>query len=812
MKRNQKNFILTFLVVTLFLSVTLTSVKTLGYDWNTFTTMGLVEHDKTEYGYLTGNHMMENQYLETDYATDIRYVSEGVGNTVDSMNNNSKEFRSSFSSIYYDSFDRYDYGNNMWANHITYIQASNNTGLSPQLNFTVGLNDKGALSLRSQTALELEAEVVYLFTVNLRAGDVYDLNLRATAFASYYVFFGDQYSFEGSVGAVPTRDVQILFARESGEYLIYFYSSNENYIIIEPRDIKVNSLSVDNPVSGTFINQPNQIWNETIHDTQENKKKEAVHAFFVTIPKGDYKFKYVRFDTYSTDAWILSSAMMYEEASPPSYLDFPIGSTFLDKFTFHFEYDTKVVVLIMAERDNTDYVEFDYVFSITSEEFPILESGEQYQYQDDMINFGINIEETQAIYLNWSELGMEDVYMFNYVDEQLMFSTPYTLRTYAEDAAKLLLQPGFYYCMNPVIASYDFLLEFNTVDYVEFNSTMNINLEQENGAPSNYKLLKFEISQFAFDNYNFSFLMPNNYTLAVSCDTYIENYPYYSAENDFVLGNQQVDGEFFAYNQNDSQELSYLGFNLGEVRYVLLYITELYNNTGYSWANYGDPFVNQTSAVIRLEKDPGYPDDFNNINVHMINAIPETYGNWSATYNFNDVENDEELYFINATVPEYTWYKIRVFIVNGTRDNSLHTLDTADGISFTLQPYMFHYVYRDAVWNKYYYKDVFYPNYFVTIDSSHAPDNYTYEIEFGILDPTLVFIFAVDHSGLNGSISIEFIPYSCSGLLGIYDIGLKGGLSTGAIIALAVIGGAIVAGTIAFVIVRVVLPKRKTPY
>jgi hypothetical protein len=811
MKRNQKNIILAFLVVTLFLSLTLTSVKTLGYDWNFTTTMGLVEHDKTEYGYLTGNHMMENQYLETKYATDIRYVREGVGNTVNSMNNNSKEFRTSFASSYYNSFNRYDYGSNVWANHITYLQAFNNTGLSPQLNFTVGLNDKGTLSLKSQTALEMEAGVVYLFRVNLRAGDVYDLNLRAVDFASYYVYYGDQYSFQGSVSALPTRDVQILLARESGEHFIYFYSSNENYVIIEPRDYNVRKLSVDSPYSGTFINQPDQIWNETIHDTQENKRKEAVHAFFLTIPKGDYQFKYIRFDTYSTDAWIATSSLYYDESTQPSYLEFPIGSTFTDKFTMHFEVDTNIVVLIMAERDNTDYIEFDYIFSITSEDFPVLESGEQYQYQDDLINFGINIEDTQVAYLNYSEMGLLDTWFFRF-DEEITYSAPYSITSYAEDATKLLLQPGFYYFMNPMIASYDFLLEFNTVDYVEFNSTMNINLEQENGVSSNYRLIKFDISQFAFDNYNFSFVMPKNYTLALRCDTYLENYPYSPLDNDFVLGNQQVDGEFFAYNQNDSQELSFFGFNLGEVRYVLLYIVELYNNTGYSWANYGDPFVNQTTAEIILEKDPGYPDEFYDINVNMINAIPEIYGNWSATYNFNDVVNDEELYFINATVPEYTWYKIKIFIVNGTRDSSLHMLSTADSFNFGIQPYMFHYVYRDAIWNKYYFKDAFYSNYFVTIDSSHAPDNYSYEIEFGVLDPTLVFMFAVDHSGLNGSISIEFIPYSCSGLVGIYDLGLEGGLSTGAIIALAVIGGAIVAGTIAFVIVRVVLPKRKTPY
>jgi len=811
MKRNQKNMILTFLVVTLFLSVTLTSVETLGYDWNFTTTMGLVEHDNTEYGYLSGNHLFENQYLETKYDTDIRYVSEGVGNKIDSMNNNSKEFRTSFSS-YYNSFNTYDYSNNAWANHITYIQAMNNTGLSPQLNFTVGLNDKGTLSLRSQTALEMEAEVVYLFTVNLRAGEVYDLNIRATGFVSYYVFFGEYYSFDSSVGAVPTRDVQPLFARESGEHLIYFYSANENYVIIEPRELKVNKISVDSPVSGTFINQPDQIWNETIHDTQENKKKEAVHAFFLNIPKGDYKFKYIRFDTYDTDAWILTSSMYYEETTQPSYFEFPIGSTFTEKFTFHFEYDTNVVVLIMAERDTTDYIEFDYVFSVTKEDFPILESGEQYQYQDDLINFGINIEETQVVYLNWSELGSEVVYLFNHVDEQLMYSGPYTLTTYAEDAAKLLLHPGYYYFMNPTIASYDFLLEFNTVNYVEFNSTMNIDLEQENGAPSNYKLLKFDISQFAFDNYNFSFIMHKNYTLAMSCDTYLKNYPYYALENDFILGNQEFNGEFFAYNQNESQELSFLGFDLGEVRYVLLYITEIYNNTDHIWADYGDPFVNQTSVQIILEKDPGYPDDFYNINVHMINAALDSYGNWSATYNFNDVINNEEIYMINATVPEYTWYKIKIFIVNGTRDGTLHVFPTSDGLDFTSQPYIFHYFYREAIWNKYYYKDAFYPNYFVTIDSTHAPDNYTYEIEFGVLDPTLVFMFAVNHAGLNGSISIEFIPYSCSGILGIYDLGLEGGLSTGAIIALAVIGGAIVAGTVVFVIVRVVLPKRKTPY
>ena len=815
MKRNQK-IILTFLVVTLFLSVTLTSVKTLGYDWNFTTTMGLVEHDNTEYGYLLGNHLIENQYLEAEYATDIRYVREGVGTTTDSMNNNSKEFRTSLFDSNYRSFNKYDPLSNEWLNLPTYIQASNNTGVSPRLNFTVGYNDKGTFSLKSRSALEMEADVIYQFKVNLRSGKLYDLNIKSTDWGFYYVSLGETSILQYIFG-FNDRTIQPLYSLESGEYSIYFYSWTENYVIFEPREIAVNKVSIDKPVSSTFANQPDEIWNETIHDTEENKNKEKVHAYFLNVPEGDYQFKYIRFDTIWTEAYILPNLLEYSDSSSLSYMEKTLGSGLEDKYNMHFEEATNVLVFIVGDIHATDYLSFDYIFSVTSEEFPTLEPDEEYQYQDDLISFGINVEQTQMIYLNWSLMGTVDLDFKKYIENNIYYTGTYAIETYVEDTDKLILEPGYYYFMYDVVSSYDFYLEYNFIDYEMFNTTMIINLEQENGNSSNYKLVKFELPQFEFSNYNFTFTMPNNYTVDLRCDIYAGIYPYSMGYNNFRLGTQEQSGVWQAFPRNDSQELVFYGLNQNEIRYALIYVRDVYNNTG-AGSPPGVAFVNQTLVTFSLKKDFGYPNVFNSLTVNQISADLSATGNWTASYNFYENLNDKDLYIINTTAPEYTWYKIRVYIVNGTRDTTTYDFQTIQIIDYDFQHVLLQYFYQDAVWNKYYYKDDEFLNpgsatYFDQIDDGFAPDNYTYVIEFGILDPNLVFMFAVDHTGLNGSISIEFIPYSCSGLLGAYELGVQvAGLSTGAIVALAIIGGAVVVGTVAFIIVRVVLPKRKTPY
>ena len=101
-------------------------------------------------------------------------------------------------------------------------------------------------------------------------------------------------------------------------------------------------------------------------------------------------------------------------------------------------------------------------------------------------------------------------------------------------------------------------------------------------------------------------------------------------------------------------------------------------------------------------------------------------------------------------------------------------------------------------------------NYFVSYDSSNF-SHVTYEIEFGIYDPDLVFMFNVYHSGYNGTIHFEFIPHNCTALTSedVYLGFEKIGLGTGAIIALAVAGSIIVIGTVTVIIFKVVLPRRR---
>ena len=211
MNRNQKTItILCLVVTTLLLSSTFVTLNTFGYDWNITATTTLIEHDNIAYGVIDGNHDMENQYLETEFAAQLRYIREAQSSGTTSMANSSNVFRRSFDSLYYNSFSRFFYEESEWKDHPTYLKVTNDTGYGPNFNFTVGLNDKGLLDLKSATALELEADVIYLFRVNLRAGEFFDLNIKSTALLNYQIYFNDVYSSGGTVNGVD-RDVLPLF-------------------------------------------------------------------------------------------------------------------------------------------------------------------------------------------------------------------------------------------------------------------------------------------------------------------------------------------------------------------------------------------------------------------------------------------------------------------------------------------------------------------------------------------------------------------------------------------------------------------------
>ena len=803
MNRNQKIItVLCLVVTTLLLSSTFVTLNTFGYDWNLTETTTLIEHDNIAYGVIDGNHEIENQYLETEFAAQLRYIREASGSATASMNNGSTVFRKSFDSIYYDSFSRFYYEESEWKDHPTYLKVTNDTGYGPNFNFTVGLNDKGMLDLKSATTLELEAEVIYLFRVNLKAGEMFDLNIRTTALLNYLIYFNGVYSSGGSVNGV-NRDLLPLVARDKGEYSIYFYSAAENYIIIQPREMTVRKYTVDSPIASRFVNEPDQVWNETKNLFEENRNKEAVHAFYFNIPAGAYEFKYIRFDAaVDTLAFVNQPSMYYDSSTEPSYMDMVLGFGTFEKYIWNFEYDTSVLVYILSERDPIDWIEFDYIFSIASVDVPTLESGVEHEYQDDLLSFAVNIEETQMVYLNHSGFGNHGMWIMNYVTDGMLYGNSYTLRPLGEDADKIILNPGYYYFFSPFVSTYDFDILLSTIEIEDYNGTETYTFNQTLGVPESYKLLKFEIPPNIYHNYNFTFTMPFNYTVEIEYEIFIGNYIHGSSYVETV-GNQQDSGIFQGYDTNDTQVLSFYTLE-DSVRYVLISVLDVYNNTGATWADYGTAYVNQTTVQITLKEDPDYPDAFNYIDmVFIFDAILDENGTWSGDYLFYDDGNDRTMYIINTTVPLYTWYTIKIFIINGTRSSVTYYLPHWDGT----RPDEFR---REAVWNKYYYKDHNSGTYFVDYDTTHSPDNTSYEIEFGILAPELIFMFNVYHQNLNGSISIEFIPHSCT-VIDPYDIEeLSAGLSAGGIIALAIIGGLVGATVIAVIVIKVIIPKVKT--
>ncbi|NPD87350.1 MAG: hypothetical protein HGN29_01420 [Asgard group archaeon] len=818
MKRNQKVFTFGVIVAFLLAFSIYSPIRSYAYDWNVTHSTLLEEIDNVGYGYLTGNHDLENQYLEADYATDIRYVREGAGNPrVDSMDNGSSEFRSTiFSSSFYRSYDKFNYLDNEWETYPTYIQAFNKTNLGPNLNFTTGFNDMGILPLNSKTSLVLEGGIVYVFNVNLKANDIYDLNIKTTRTLYYIIYYEDTFSFFGGVDGV-VRFIQPLIARGSGDHIIYLYSDFENDVIINPKEIEIQKIGSGDTVSKRFVNEPDEIWNETRNIDQDNLNRETTHAYFIDIPKGDYQIKYVRFDT-GIDAWadIFSSSKYYEESIQSSFMDFSLGTDmptgYIDKYKLHFEQDFQAIVLITAESHQTDYIEFDYIFSIKEIEIPILESGVVYEYQDDIISFGINIQQTQAVYFNLSTGDNYDLDVVRYANEGKNFGFSYTLEEmFAEDAIKILLEPGLYYFyfVEDIFApvNYDFEIVMNSIDYEVFTDNMELTLEQENGDPLNYKLIMLNYTQFEFYCYNFSLFMNENYSVDVNYELFLEKFDSSIDSRSFTLGNQEdINGTFQAFDFNNTQELTLYSPEIENIRYLLVSVTEVYNTTE-ELSSPGTPFVNQTSVTLNLFLDTGYPDDFNDINIVEIELTLDDLGYAIINQDFNTSINEKELYVISVTFPEYTWYKVNITITNGTMDLSDYYFANSE----LLRPQRFTsaLIYSKAYWKR--------------EDSNSYIHQYwenttgpTYEaldlVEFGILSPDAVFMYAIDHTHLtamNGSVIFEFIPFNCTEIGSIVFV--SKGLSKGVIIGLSVAGGVIVVGTAAGVMVRYLGPKGKTP-
>jgi len=796
----KKKIALFYVISSLIISLAFISINSLAYDLNETETITLNEYDNVGYGVLDGNRLRENQLLETQYATDVRYVKEAIGSTTHSMANDSSVFRTNLASTYYDDNIRYDIEQSTWRYNPIYIQAFNNTGTGPNLSFTTGVNNQGTLTLGSETAVEMEADTYYVFKVRLQAGEMYDLNMRSISSVSYYIYFNDYLSKSGSVNG-ETRNIQPLAARGSGDHYIYLFSNNDNYVVFKPMKIDVSSISADDFIAGDFVNEPNNIWDEERQVFVDNDNSEHVDAYIVRIPKGAYEFKYIRFDSgISTNAYMVIPSLYYEAGFQPQYLTFLIGSSADDKFVFSFEYDTKVLVYITAERDNNNYVEFDYIFAVEELDCPTLKSGEIYEYEDNFLSFGIDVKETQLAYFNIS-VGSVMVWYLDYQDKNLAFGSYYILGSNALTAAKLLLQPGYYYFFNPNEGVYDFDIEYNEVLVEEFTDSFDFELSQRDGDPSNYKLFKIVNADFDYHNYNLSLVTVLNRTVEFGCYTYLENnQEVFWGTTDFV-GYQQVDGTYQGYPVNNTQILNFLSTGESTTRYVLFEIYDIYNNTGYSWPSAGSAFSEPEALTLRFSTDSDNPEVFANVNLNLIEAVLNETGSYFTSANFNTTVSDIDIYLIHATVPEHTWYKVEIVIINGLRDNNVYNLMNPDG-------YFPGYFYRDAVWNKYYNLDTSTPTHYVNYDGSNV-SYVTFDIEFGVFDPNLIFMFGVDHTALNGSIEFKFIPYDCTPISSIVSVIVKG-LGLAGIIALAAIGGVAGFGILVFVVFRVVIPKIKS--
>ncbi len=804
MNLNRKKLIfLSCLISSILISSTFTTIHVLGYDWNETQTYAIQEDNNVGYGVLDGTRIRENQYLEAEYATDIRYVQLDSGSITESMVNDSSDFRDSADSGYYNSFMRFDLDSNEWKQLPTYFQAFNNTGNGPNLQLTTGLNNQGFLSLNDKTAIELQPGIVYIYKVNLVAGKMFDLNFKTTSGLNYYIFHEDVLSDSGSANGL-TRNIFPLVSRAKGDYFIYLISGSYNYVIIQPKEISVTTLSANQLAAGYFVNEPNNIWNETKQAVETNKNKETIHAYYLKLSAGTYLFKYVKFDSFNTDAYIMPSVIWETSSSQPSYYDRTINTSPTTKQLYHFEYTTTVVVYIDADYFDNTWVEFDYFFSVDELDSPILQPEETFDYADTFFHYGIDIENSQAAYFNMTGMSTFNIWYFKYIDKNHIYRGTYSLQASGNSAEKLVLDPGYYFFMDPDESTYDLEIKYNAIVSETYSGgNLDFTVSQRDGASSNQKLIKIVNSNFGYHNYNISLVSQGNYSVEVGRTIFYGQYekPYLSYS--FVrIGYQQVSGIFQPYDQTDSQLLNLLSPGEECIYYLLFDLLAVYNNTGVTFPTYGPIYTDPVPLTLRLKEDTNVPEAFDSVNINYISASLNEDGSGAVSRNFDTSMNDFDLYIIQATAPEYTWYNLKITMVNGTRDSTTYVLKNYDGI----RDYRFR---RHSIWNNYYCLDPYSNTEFVTYDSSNI-SNVIFEVEFGIVDPNLIFMFAVDHTGMNGSITFEFVPHD-STLVSPADPGRfpGGGLGLVGSIILGIVGGGLLVAGIVILIVKVIVPKSK---
>ena len=794
------------LISTLILSSTFMTVKVLGYDWNETQTYNIREDNNIGYGVFDGQRVFENQYLETEYATDIRYVHLDDDSTIETMGDGSTDFRTSEDSLlgYYKSFMRFDLDSNEWKMLPTYFQAFNNTDEGPNLQVTTGVNNQGFLKLDDKTALELFPGIIYVFKVNLFAGKMFDLNFKTTTTMDYFIFFDDTLSDSGTADGL-TRDVFPLVTRARGDYFIYLISSSYNYIIIEPEEIEVTDIAPNELVAGYFVNEPNNIWNEEKQDTEPNKKKETIHAYHLNLGAGTYLFKYVKFDSYTTAAHIMPAVKWMTFSSTPSFYDRTINTNPTTKQLYHFESKTHVVIYIDADYFNDIWTEFDYFFSVDELETPILQSGEIYDYDDTFFYFGLEIEETQAVYFNMTGMSFTSWY-FRYVDDTQMYRSSYAFQSNAILAEKLVLEPGYYFFMHQSESTYDLEMQYHSVLADTFvGGNLDFTIHTRDGLSTSQKLIKIVNSDFGYHNYNVSLLTQANYSVEVGRTIYFGKYnkPFQSYSF-FRLGCQQVSGDYLPYGENDNQLLNILSPGEDYVYYLLLDILAVYNNTGVTYPTYGVIYSDPVSISLRFKEDTSVPEILDNVNINYITASLDESGAGTIVRSFDTSINDYDLYLIKATAPAYTWYNLRITINNGERDATTYPLHNYDGIrDYRIRQF--------SVWNNFYDIDSYSSTQFVTYDDSNI-SQVLFEVEFGIVDPNLIITFPVDHTGLNGTITFEFIPHA-STLVSPVDPGrfIGGGLGLIGSIILGIVGSGLLITGIVLLITKVIIPKSKTP-
>jgi len=628
------------------------------------------------FGLLSGNHQFATQIYTTDYAANLYFVKEGNSNYILAMENSdikTKVVQNSGDTT--NSYYVYNYETGEVDNLPTFVIADNQSNTAPNVTLTSTVFNLGYLSLTNQTVIKLQPSFYYIFNITFSSSEIYDLNMESTGLVHASLIFNDTEMIQYAVNGW-TRDHHLVYPYFEGNNSCYLaiFTESINYLTINPVKLESTNIQVGDFITRNYQNEPDSYYNETRDDYVPNKNKNTIHIYTAHLESGDYQINYESFDdTINSELIIFGSfgqtSGNIQETGGAHY--------------YHIEQNSTITMFVTGKAGE----EFDYALSIDPVIVPTVPVNEAFLYYGTGIMFKFELNKTSIVYFNGTETK-NTVKLTSYKDSEIDTWVIFNIGTSAQDATKMLLEPGEYYVYYESTTIINMGLKIYAIESELFSykttNTLDFTLENTNGLPINYKLVKIEQDPAELINFNFTLLSTNNYTVELKYMLFVgRNLFSIDTSGTFTLANRQYfnltgnnETTTMAFGENSTQVMNLYSSVETSTKYLLIWLEGVYNNTEDNKIKDKDVQIfNKTEIELELDYNSSYiPEAF--VNHEIVQEEMDIGSDGEGTYEMyiNGTTNSDYLLVFKTTLLGNTWYNVTFSFTNCSFDFTLYDL------------------------------------------------------------------------------------------------------------------------------------------